>query len=86
MVPLLDDNAARFGVRNYAVIRKHAAAGGRYHDMGVREMGMYPGPARRIGSGKAKNMLKVHEAVGCAVCAKVFISGPRTKLSYYVIE
>jgi hypothetical protein len=53
--------------------------------MGVREMGMYARPARCLGSGKAQNMLKVHETIGCPVCAKAFISGPGAKLAYYVI-
>ena len=51
---VLDDNAARFGVRDYSIIRKHTAARGRYDDMGVSEMGMDARPARRLRSGKAQ--------------------------------
>ena len=54
--------------------------------MGVREMGMNVRPASRLRSGKAQNMLKVHETVGRPVCAKVFISGRGARLSYYRSE
>jgi hypothetical protein len=54
--------------------------------MGMREVAMYSGAARRFGPGKAQNMLKMHKTIGCAICAEVFISGPGAKLSDYVIR
>jgi hypothetical protein len=54
--------------------------------MGVREVAMYSRPACCLGSGKAQNMLEVHETIGHPICAEVFISGPGAKLANYVIR